>query len=137
MSENHLEFYATRLYLVLLTMCILVLMTYSSLEIRTNTFTVQEPSLTTFERLNTYYATTLQCPCSEVSVPHKKFFTPLQPRLHQVSKRRSSRLRIYKCRLITFCVHDELMLSDKRLYRASYTHMKGDCLFFRSAKVNS
>ena len=84
LSQNQLGLYATRLYLVLLTLSIVALMTYSSVEIRTNTFTVRQPSLATFETLNTYYSTTLQCPCARVSVPHSKIFKLSRPRLHQV-----------------------------------------------------
>jgi hypothetical protein len=89
LSQDQLGLYATRLYLVLLTLCIVALMTYSSVEIRTNTFNVRQPSLTAFEALHMYYSTTLQCPCAQVSVPHSKIFRLSSPRLHQVRKRRS------------------------------------------------
>ena len=115
LSQEQLGLYATRLYLVLMTTCIFVLAAYSSAEIRTNTFTMRQPSLATFERLNTYYATTLQCPCAQVSVRHDKIFNISVPRLHQVRKQRSREflavvrintmcfLRSFFCRMRRIC----------------------------------
>ncbi|UJR38740.1 hypothetical protein I4U23_031405 [Adineta vaga] len=69
---------ATRIYIILfvLTMCILII--YESVAVRTQTFTISQPSQTTFEKLHIEYSDRVKCPCKQsiISYEHFLFFSP-------------------------------------------------------------
>ena len=79
------EIIATRIYLLLLTLTIGTLVIYTSLEVRIQTRTVNNPSVETFEQLqsNLQYSSILECPCKNVAVPYGQFIS-VSSQLHQL-----------------------------------------------------
>ena len=86
----HRQILATRVYLLLMTIVLFILVLFTSLNARTLTQRVSEPSQSTFERLQTQYAETLLCPCREIAVPFSRIlsieFTYHQVRLYESFK---------------------------------------------------
>jgi hypothetical protein len=80
-----LGIYATRIYVTVLTMAVIILSIYSSFTVYSNQITVQQPSLATFEKLHNAYSETLSCPCSQLSVPHKNMTKLITLQYHPVS----------------------------------------------------
>ncbi|UJR11653.1 hypothetical protein I4U23_015834 [Adineta vaga] len=74
---------ATRTYIVLfpLTMCILII--YASVNVRTQTFTISQPSHSTFENLHMEYSSKVKCPCKQSYIPYDSFLS-LSPEYHPV-----------------------------------------------------
>lgn len=84
MDKPLLEIYATYVYIILLVTCVTIIGLYSSLTIQTQSVIISKPSLSTFEKLQNTYSKTLNCPCSEISVPHSSMFIVSDPIYHQV-----------------------------------------------------
>jgi hypothetical protein len=80
-----LGIYATRIYVAVLTMAVVILSIYASFTVYSNHITVQQPSLATFEKLHSAYSETLSCPCSQLSVPHKNMTKLITLKYHPVS----------------------------------------------------
>lgn len=78
---------ATRYYIVVLLISVIVLAFYSSLSVRVITVAVSNPSRDTFERLHKTYPLTLTCPCSQIAIPQEKMVDISLPRFHQVRNR--------------------------------------------------
>ena len=74
---------ATRVYLILLTVSIAILLVYTMLTPRLQTGTVFQPDRTTFENLYLSYSSTLQCPCNQIIIPYSSFII-LSPKYHPV-----------------------------------------------------
>ncbi len=68
---------STRVYLVLLTISITALITYTSLSTYTDSFIKPNPSASDYDELFDKYSTTLSCPCNRVSIPYGSFVTIL------------------------------------------------------------
>ncbi|CAF2577132.1 unnamed protein product [Rotaria sp. Silwood2] len=66
---------STRVYLLLLTIALIILITNNTLTIQTQQFTVNEPSQATFEQLqaNSKYSSTLECPCQKIAIAFNSF----------------------------------------------------------------
>ena len=73
----------TRLYLLLLTVSITVIVIYTFFSSRTVTKTIESPSLYQYELLQGQYPDTLYCPCSVISVPYADLMQ-ITPIYHQV-----------------------------------------------------
>ncbi|CAF3744343.1 unnamed protein product [Adineta steineri] len=73
----------TRVYLILLAGSLLIFLLFTSLNTQTMTITESNPSLTTYNYLQDLYLDTLQCPCSNITMPYSTFVS-LKPTLHQV-----------------------------------------------------
>ena len=86
LGAGRLGIYATRVYLVLFVVAVVLLMYYSEHTTRTDTSTVLQPSLATFEKLQNDYPMTLQCSCSQIAVPYAKLLRVSSPRFHQVGE---------------------------------------------------
>ena len=77
------QHYATRLYIVLFSIIIIVLVTVTSLSPQQNIQTIHWPQRTDYEYLQIFYPNTLNCPCSQVTITYNRFIY-LKPSLHQV-----------------------------------------------------
>jgi hypothetical protein len=74
---------STRLFLLLISISILIVIIYSSLLVVTYDITLTKFSIEDFERLEKLYPYTINVPCREVSIPYNKFLN-LSPIFHQV-----------------------------------------------------
>ncbi|CAF4730611.1 unnamed protein product, partial [Rotaria sp. Silwood2] len=74
---------STRFFIVLFTITIVILGSYIFQSIQTQTITIWNPSLNTYEALHNKYSTTLVCPCSQISVSYGAFFN-ITYTLHQI-----------------------------------------------------
>ena len=77
------KLWATRIYLLLLSIVFSILTIHSLISVQRNSRTIRNPSQEHFESLHSEYASTLSCPCSQLSVRHSSMIT-IQPRFHQV-----------------------------------------------------
>lgn len=84
-QRRQTEIITTRIYLILLSLCIIIASIHTSSTIQTQVFTVKIPSKTTFDKLhsNPSYAPTLECPCQNRTIPYNLFFR-IFPRFHQI-----------------------------------------------------
>ena len=75
---------STRIYILLLSVSIVILIIYTWSTSETQTFIVSKPSQTVFERLqaNPKYSSTLNCPCQSISIPYGSFIS-ISYYLHQ------------------------------------------------------
>lgn len=76
---------ATRLYIILASASISVLVLFNSLNPVAVSVTILSPTLATFEQLQATYPSTFTCKCKEVSVTYEVFFS-ITPTYHQVSR---------------------------------------------------
>ena len=74
---------ATRAFLVVTTLCVMILSIYTTAMIRSQTIVIQDPSQTTFKDLQSKYSNTLKCPCNRIAIKFESF-THLYPRYHSV-----------------------------------------------------
>ncbi|CAF1220689.1 unnamed protein product [Adineta steineri] len=74
---------STRLYVLLLTLSITILLLYTSLANITKTINVPTPTRTKYEQLYSKYSQTLTCPCQHISINYEKFLS-IEYTLHQV-----------------------------------------------------
>jgi hypothetical protein len=77
--------FTTRLYICLYAMGLIILALYTSIEQRTLTTKVFNPSLSVVQQLQTKYIDTMECPCTRASIPINEFVR-VQPHFHQVSQ---------------------------------------------------
>ena len=75
----------TRLYILLLTGTISILIVYTSISIQTINQTIQSPPQELYEVLQKQYPHTLQCPCSVVAIPYKELIE-VMPVYHQLCR---------------------------------------------------
>ncbi|CAF1054316.1 unnamed protein product [Adineta steineri] len=64
---------STRLFLFFLSVSLLIVITYTSLIIRTHSNTLEKFTLDDFEQLQARYPTTINVPCTQVSNPYNEF----------------------------------------------------------------
>jgi len=77
------EILSTRLYIILFTISLVILTLYTSISTQIENKTVAFPSQSVYESLQKEYAGSLKCPCTEISILHKKFVETV-PSFHQV-----------------------------------------------------
>ena len=84
-ERRQTEIITTRLYLILLSVCVIIASIYTSSIFQTRVFTVKYPSQATFEELhsNQRWSPTLACPCQNLSIPYNHFIR-IAPRFHQI-----------------------------------------------------
>jgi hypothetical protein len=82
-DQLHNQRLSTRLYIVTLVLSLVVLFSYTSVDQQNRTIKVDSPSVDTYEHLQRFYDTTLQCPCAQLSVPYGNFLQ-LTPSYHPV-----------------------------------------------------
>lgn len=64
---------ATRFYILLMTIAVLLLVLFTTLAQQTQTFTIHNPSQNLFLQLYSKYSSTLQCPCAQLEIPYDVF----------------------------------------------------------------
>ncbi|CAF1549821.1 unnamed protein product [Adineta steineri] len=74
---------STRLFIILLTISLSILVLYTSLVHITGTVNVKTPSIQEYEQLYNSYNQTLTCECTQISINYEKFIQ-IQYTLHQV-----------------------------------------------------
>ena len=74
---------STRVFLLLLCLCIVVLVIFTSQESINQTITVVQPEFEHFRVLVRKYPKTLNCPCESIAIKHNTFIS-LYPDFHQV-----------------------------------------------------
>ncbi|CAF1354313.1 unnamed protein product [Rotaria sordida] len=82
-EEERIGIIATRFYIILIIIGLIILGFYTSLLKHSQTLTVKKPSLSKFEELHSMYASTLNCPCSRFSMSHSRIMS-LRPRYHSI-----------------------------------------------------
>ncbi|CAF1383357.1 unnamed protein product [Adineta ricciae] len=73
----------TRVYLFLLISSICTICLYTSFDSESMIITITKLSMETYSSLEMLYSDSLQCPCSNQAISHKKFLY-LSPRFHQI-----------------------------------------------------
>ena len=82
-TAKRLGRFATRLYIVLLTVGLTILVSYTIIQPQLIKKTFDRPSLDVYERLLRDHSETLACPCSSISSLYKEFVT-VEPVFHPV-----------------------------------------------------
>ncbi|CAF1232058.1 unnamed protein product [Adineta ricciae] len=78
------EIISTRLYLILLISITIILVLYTGLIEQTKSKTISFPSQFTYEQLQRHYASTLQCPCSNISILYNNFVVNINVTYHPI-----------------------------------------------------
>ena len=68
----------TRVYLILWTSCMTLLLLYPAVKERTITKTYVQPSFLDYAYLRDLYFNDINCPCTRISIPYKEFVTELR-----------------------------------------------------------
>ena len=76
---------ATRIYFLLLTLGMVILIIYTSVDIQRRPVTVDDPSQAQFEELQSHprHSSTLECPCRNSSIPYRNFIS-IAAQLHKL-----------------------------------------------------
>ena len=77
------EVRATRLYVLLFISIFIILVLYNVLEDERVTITIPQPTQTTYEHLYSSFNSSLQCPCSQITIPYRSFVN-MSTALHQI-----------------------------------------------------
>ncbi|UJR19293.1 hypothetical protein I4U23_022422 [Adineta vaga] len=77
------ERHTTRLYIFVIIITFIALLCYTVITEETIVYTVQNPSLETYEKLYQTYSDTLQCICTKISIPYSKIIS-FQASYHQI-----------------------------------------------------
>lgn len=75
---------ATRIFMALLTVAIVVIVFYTSITVNIRLITVSNPSIDDFGRLYEKLSETLVCPCTKVAIHYRDILTVSIARYHQV-----------------------------------------------------
>ena len=67
--------YSTRLYLILMTIAIVILTTYSSSRMNSIQIVIHKPTIEQFSEVQNLHRSTASCPCKQVSMPRSKFLS--------------------------------------------------------------
>lgn len=78
------ERYTTRAYLLLFTATFTILLLYNTFAQHLVTVYVQQPTEATYEHLAASFASSLQCPCSNIAIIYSSFVQSTKIRLHQI-----------------------------------------------------
>ncbi len=78
-EQIHHQRISTRSFIILLSVSLIFLLVYVSLENKTQTVTVTNPSIDQFNLLYQQYSDSLQCPCKTLSIQYQNFilFVPV------------------------------------------------------------
>ncbi|CAF1177877.1 unnamed protein product [Adineta ricciae] len=74
---------ATRIYILILLIVLIILTFYSSLSREVHRETIQKPTQSEYGYLLSIYSSTLECPCSLISI-QRNTFMEMEPEYHQV-----------------------------------------------------
>jgi hypothetical protein len=83
--HRHREIKTTRIYLVLLTLAVIILVIYTWIETETQIVKILNPSQQQFDELRSdpQHSATLDCPCQNIIVPYQAFIS-MKPHYHQL-----------------------------------------------------
>jgi hypothetical protein len=82
-SQIRYQRLATRIYIVLLGLSMVIITLCLALIPQTYIKTIETPSQAKFSHYYSLYPSSLQCPCSSISIPYD-FFLTIEPRYHQM-----------------------------------------------------
>lgn len=82
-TNVNLQLLATRIYLMLLILSLVVVSIFTRFQLRTVQITFDSVSETYFELLHTHYSDTLSCPCSRITVAYDNVVT-ISSKFHEV-----------------------------------------------------
>ena len=84
-DEHHLQNQriSTRLFIIVLTTSLVILLIYNATLVTTHTYTMKTPTLQQYEQLLSKYSQTIVCPCKNISISYMKFLH-INYTLHQV-----------------------------------------------------
>lgn len=91
---------ATRFYMILLSISVVIVAVFGSIDQKTVSEILPFPSLEMYEQLQVKYPNTLSCTCQQISILYKTFVS-VTPKIHQV------RYCINLCHLQLFCDFEE------------------------------
>ncbi|UJR12454.1 hypothetical protein I4U23_016630 [Adineta vaga] len=74
---------STRIYFILLTLFVTILVIFTATRTHLQTFNVYYPTYITFENLYEKYSSTLRCPCNQITIPYGSFVS-ISPQYHPV-----------------------------------------------------
>ncbi|CAF3872343.1 unnamed protein product [Adineta steineri] len=77
------ERYTTRIYLILLSLALIILILFTTLQPQTIHVIKKSPTLPDFDRLYDQYPSTLRCPCQNTTI-EKELITNIKPEYHEV-----------------------------------------------------
>ena len=83
LSHQH-EIWSTRLYVITFIACITTIILFTGLIEQTKSETILTPSRSTYEGLANRFPDTLQCLCSNISLPYQTFIVHLSTSFHPV-----------------------------------------------------
>ena len=81
--DKKIQMFSTRLFLILLTTLMVILLTYTSEVQITQTININSPSISTYSSLYEEHKEKLTCPCTNIAITRAKFIR-LVPIFHQV-----------------------------------------------------
>jgi hypothetical protein len=77
-ANVHEERMYTRVYVIVFTSCLTLLLFYTAVKEQTITKTYAQPSFMDYEHLRNLYFDDISCPCTRISIPYKEFVTTLR-----------------------------------------------------------
>ena len=110
---------ATRLYIVLLTVGLIILVFYTIIQPQLIKKTFDRPSLDVYERLLRDHSETLQCPCSSISLLYDQFIT-IEPLFHPVRSHTNHLLDLPQRRKHTFCQVADMIFRRSSTNKSKY-----------------
>ncbi|UJR19841.1 hypothetical protein I4U23_022974 [Adineta vaga] len=75
---------ATRTYIVLFIISILIISFFVAFTSQTYFITVSFPNISTYEQLQNQYPSTITCPCSQIAIPYSQFIFVQPSAYHQI-----------------------------------------------------
>jgi hypothetical protein len=90
-TAKQLGQYATRLYIILFSICLVVLTLYTIVQPQALTKTFDEPLINAYKGLIQDYGDKLKCSCSLIASPYHRF-VEIEPVFHEVRKYFTNRL---------------------------------------------
>ena len=84
-QRRQTEIITTRIYILFLTLAVIILIIYTSIDTQTQTVKILNPSIQQFDQLRSHpqYSATLDCPCQNITVPYQSFIS-ITPYYHQL-----------------------------------------------------
>jgi hypothetical protein len=82
-SQIRYQRIATRIYIVLIVLSLVIITLCLVLIPQTYIKTIKDPTQAKFSHYHSLYPSSLQCPCSSISIPYNVFLT-IEPRYHQM-----------------------------------------------------
>jgi hypothetical protein len=75
---------ATRFYIILFVVAILIILLFTGFNSQTHSVTISSPTESTFELLQAHYSSTFSCPCSQIAIQYSNFLSVEPSAYHQV-----------------------------------------------------